>query len=239
MSEDYSNDSLVDFNPGHQCSSGQANVSMSGFIVPDPNDVVNNYDGYYIYLLNEHDFKGVAADLVVNFDEYAARIGGDSAIIRGINQESYFNSLRNLFNRDPWYARTIGDLKSLAAGLFITKPGIQDFRAEKGSVFIYASQEVINDAYKYRIELSEDIVDLCKHNSDTFITRMLKYSRGSAVSRSTQNEEMLKTINDSIIFEPNIGGIGFDVKPLAKNIFSRFRKDKDSKPRHCCVVYRF
>ncbi len=217
----------------------ESELELSGFQISSLRTVKPYLDGYYIYLFRDYDFKSVAASLVNDFDEYAQRTGDNSGIFRGINQEEYERSLKALFDRDPWFDKTIGDLMKLPAGVFITKPSIQDFHAGKGNVFIYVSQAVINDAYKNRIDLSQDIVDLCRHNVDTFISRILKYSRGAIINKDKSNIRLLKTIKNAVKIEPNFAGLGVDVKPIIKKAFSKFSKEKNSKPVYDCVVYRF
>ena len=215
---------------------GKANC---GGLISSISDIFTSIDGYHIYLYKEYEFEGVSHDLSISFDEYAQRIGDNAAIFKSIDYESYEKSLKKLFDSDPWFSMTIGDVNKLAAGVFITRPSLQRFCAAKGQAFIYVSQGVINDAYKNNICLSMDIVDLCRYDADRFISRILKYSRGAIINNDSKNEVILNTILDSVKIEPNINGLGVDLKPILKNVYGLLNKDNKKTPVYDCVVYRY
>lgn len=196
------------------------------------------YESYYcIYLFKKHELSGVSRDLLDNFNEYAKRIGKDSFIVQSLDEHTYLASLKSIM-KDPWFSCTIGNIDVLPAGFFITRPGLGRFGAKSGHVFIYVSGEVLNHAYQDPIILSQDIVDLCRNDNDTFINRILSYSRG-AITNHEVNETILSTLEDSIKIELDIKGVGVELTPVYKLIKDRFDKAEKEHTVYDCVVYQF
>lgn len=200
-------------------------------------------DEYCIYLIHEWKLGGVAKDISERFREYSRRLRNRASIFAASDQASYDNSFRELLGRDPWFKSTIGNYHDLSPGIMITKPGLPQFSARSGHVFIYASDEVINAAYHCPTELSQDIVDLCRHNEDSFIKKLIPYSRGTIVNSGPNTNNILDIIRDSIEISPNINGFGFKVRPIVdqirrNHIFSRHNSREDND-KFDCVIYQF
>lgn len=208
----------------------------------DPSITPKILNEYCIYLISEWALKGVAKSISKEFREYSMRIGNHASIFAASDQDSYNNSLYDLLNKDPWFKSTIGDFYDLSPGIIITKPGLPQFSASSDQVFIYVADEVINLAYHDPTTLSQDLVELCRHNDKRFINKLLPYSRGAIVSPGPQTNVILDLLDKSIIIEPNINGFGVKVKPIAdyaRNAFHRNLHPDAGKPKYDCVIYQF
>lgn len=218
-----------------------------GYIVSsltDPSVTPEIFNEYCIYLIHEWGLIGISKSLSGRFREYGRRLGHKASIFAASNQESYDNSLIEIFRRDPWFKITLGNYYNLHSGIIITKPGLPQFSADTGHVFIYVSSEVINLAYHYEEELSQDLIDLCRHDQNIFINKILHYSRGSIVDSGPRTNSLLETIRDSIMIEPNINGFGFRISPIVdyamKNGFLRDRpRESEDTVNYDCVIYRY
>ena len=209
-----------------------------GNIVSSLKEVSDRYERY-IYLFKAEELSGIARDLLDSFNEYATRMGSKSVIIMPAEYKKYNTSMYEELQRDPWFKDVIGDPHELPAGYVISIPGLENFRASESQAFIYVSGQVINLAYKNRIELSQDIVAFFRYNDTAFISNILEYSRASLFKPGSSTDSLLEKLRNAVILEPNINGIGFRVKPLKQALESAFSKRNDDTPVYDCVVYRF
>ncbi len=218
-----------------------------GYIVSsltDPDISPQNLNEYCIYLIHEWNLDGVSKDLSTHFREYGRRLGRNASIFTASNQGEYDKSLIRIFNHDPWFKSTLGNYYDLPPGIIITKPSLPRFRAVHNDVFIFVSSEVINLAYHFEEDLSQELVDLCRRDDNSFIERILPYSRGALVDSGPRTNKVLDVLRDSIMIEPNINGFGFRIKPIAQHaIKSRFlhglSRTEEKKASYDCVIYRF
>ena len=136
-----------------------------GYIVSSLASSKYDLEGYCIYLVKDYDLKGVSRDLVDSFDDYADSLKGSSAIFRPTkhSRENYERSLQGIFDRDPWFECTVGHIDKLSPGIIISKPSLKLFGAKNNELFIYASGDVLNAAYKDKLVLFQDILNLCNY----------------------------------------------------------------------------
>ena len=200
-----------------------------GYIVSSLTRLQTNINGYHIYLVRDHELKGIARDLPENFGEYGKRIGTEAAIIRASLFRGYISSLRVLLDRDIWFRETIGDERDLPPGIIITRPSLNEFAARSGQAFIYVSGDVINEAYVDKIELSQDIVELCRHDNAEFILKIIKYSRNSIAEPKSSESKLFHKLLEAAIVQPNWNGMGVDIKKLFD------KRKKDNTPYDCVV----
>ena len=217
-----------------------------GYIVSsitDPSITPEILGRYCIYLIREDCIDGVAKDLSTNFREYGTRLSNRAAIFAASDYETYNESFVKIFQGDSWFEITLGQFYNIPPGLIITKPGLPQFRAERGDVFIYVSAKVINLVYHNPHELSQELIDLCRHDEDRFITKILKYSRGTIVKPGPHTKALLEKIPEAIIFEPNINGIGIKPKSFVDLIRERANPEVKSPQyehrEYDCVVYQY
>lgn len=208
----------------------------------DPSVTPKILDEYCIYLVHEWDLKGIAKSISSEFRDYSTRLGNHASIFAASDPDSYNKSFYELLQKDPWFKITLGDFYRLSPGIIITKPGLPEFSASPDQVLIYVSDEVIDLAYHNPITLSQDLVDLCRHNENVFIEKLLPYSRGTIVSPGPQTNEILRLLHDSLKIEPNINGFGFTVKPIvdhARRSYRRLFHYREEEPKYDCVIYQF
>lgn len=212
-----------------------------GYLISSLTDPYENpriLRGYCIYLVHEYQLKGIAQSLSSNFRAYSTRLGPSAAIIAASNQEEYNESFAKLIDDNAWFKRILGDYDSLPPGIIIAKPGLPRFKAHPGDVFIFVSEVVLNLAYHNPHELSQDLVDLCRYNNRRFISRILKYSRGSIAKPGPETTSILETLSKSIMIEPNFYGIGIKPKPILQRLTNAIHKS-EKKPKYDCVIYQF
>lgn len=208
--------------------------------ITDPSVTPEILGEYCIYLIHEWRLEGTAQSLSNNFREYSTRLGPRASIFAASDQDAYNNSFFNLLRGDPWFKITIGDYYDLPPGIIITKPGLPQFRASHGNVFVYVSGVVINLAYHNPHELSQDLVDLCRYDKRRFIAKILRYTRGAIVKPGPQTNRILEILGDTIMIEPNLNGIGIKSKPIIQYLRSILHKTEEEEPsKYDCVVYQF
>lgn len=205
----------------------------------NPSETPRILGEYCIYLIHEYELTGIARSLSTDFREYSTRLGSRASIFAASDQREYNESFAKLINDDPWFKMILGNYYDLSPGIIISKPGLPQFKADPGDVFIYVSDVVINLAYYTPHVLSQDLVDLCRHDYRRFITNILRYSRSAIAKSGPQTNRILHTLRDAVMIEPNINGIGIKSKPILRLINSVIHNQETEKAKYDCVVYQF
>lgn len=163
--------------------------------------------GYYFFLYgNETYGTGMSITaLYKRFDEIAARIDKESAIVKSFPSSNFNNELEHAFCTAPWFFKVAKYFSYNEPCLIIMNSHPKEFDFDYPLIMI--PFVVLDKIYSSEDDLIHDIIALSINGDKNIIDK---------ISQSNNNISLIKRVKNSIILQPNINGVGFDLKELFK-----------------------
>ena len=165
--------------------------------------------GYYFFLVGKKEYacNRIDSAFYQRFDEIAERIGSDSAIVKGFNPQNINNELLQAFTHAPWFRELYNHVLMQTPALIIMRPHPQKFQFKKNDFFALIPFSVLEEIYSDENELIHDIISLSIKGEPNILNK---------VAQTNKQVSFWERLQNSSILQPNLWGIGFDLKKLFK-----------------------
>lgn len=184
-----------------------------GYIIKSIKNLPTTLNGYFFFLMGDkgHQYSHSSDILFNRFVEIAERIGVDSAIIQSSNYEDVYKEIdRCADKKKDWddFNKIKDAIMFNEPGLIITKPHPYMFGFKKDELIAYISFSVLDLIYQDEYSLVNDIIALAQKEDLSIIKKAQSYEKGIS---------FIERVGKSIILQPNINGIGVDIKEMIKS----------------------
>ena len=199
-------------------------------------DSIPNSGGFNLIFI-EKPYGKISTCLSDDFFTIASSINKEDYIIDSLDRNTFINSIHDaLQSNHDLYEAFERFYDALGGGLLITKPRLQDFRANKGEVFMFIPYCVIDEAYISKIDFLKDLIDFVRGDSEDLPKAIKALSSPISSARLNPLVRLLLKLNKYLELKPNCFGIGLNLNTIIDGFFypSRnksvlFYKDGDTE----------
>lgn len=166
--------------------------------------------GYYFFLVGKKDYayNKIDSALYRRFDEIAERIGSDSAIVKSFNSQNINKELLHAFTHAPWFGDLYDYFLYQDPALIIMHPHPNEFHFNEDDFFALIPFSTLDEVYLDENELIHDIISLSIKGEPHILNK---------IARNSKRISLMERLQDSSILQPNLWGLGIDLKKLFKH----------------------